>query len=130
MILTTSALRALWRNEADASLLHTAIMRAPVRAISAATVVDAALLLLSERQGGVDLELDALLRELEVTVLPFTESQAHRAREAARTFGAGRHAAALGFGDCMAYALAIESGEPVLAVGEAFVGTDVERVAY
>ncbi len=130
MILTTSALRALWRNETDASLLHTAIMRAPVRAISAATVVDAALLLLSERQGGVDLELDALLRELEVAVVPFTESQAHRAREAVRTFGVGRHAAALGFGDCMAYALAIESGEPVLAVGEAFVGTDVERVAY
>lgn len=130
MILTTSALRALWRNETDASLLHTAIMRAPMRAISAATVVDAALLLLSERQGGVDLELDALLRELEVAVVPFTESQAHRAREAARTFGVGRHAAALGFGDCMAYALAIESGEPVLAVGEAFVGTDVERVSY
>lgn len=130
MILTTSALRALWCNEADASLLHTAIMRAPVRAVSAATVVDAAMQLLSERQGGADLELDALLRELEVVVVPFSESQAHRAREAARTFGPGRHKASLGLGDCMAYALAIESGEPVLAVGEAFVGTDVERVAY
>lgn len=130
MILTTSALSALWRNDADASLIHTAIMRSPVRAVSAATVVDAALVLLGERMGGVDLELDALLRELEVTVVPFTEAQAHRAREAARTYGPGRHEAALSLGDCMAYALAVESGEPVLAVGTAFVGTDVERVAY
>ena len=37
MILTTSALRALWQNAPDASRLHTAIMRSPVRAVSAAT---------------------------------------------------------------------------------------------
>jgi ribonuclease VapC len=130
MILTTSALAALWRNAPEASRLHTAIMRSPVRAISTVTVLDAAMTLLAERQGGSDLELDALLRELEVTVVPFTEAHAHRAREAARTFGRGRHPSALGMGDCMAYALAIESGEPLLVADDRFAGTDVERVKY
>lgn len=130
MILTTSALAALWRNDPLASQLHLAIMRSPVRAVSAATVVEAAMTLLGERAGGVDLELDALLRELDVTVVPFTEAHAHRAREAARTYGRGRHAAALSLGDCMAYALAAESGEPLLAVGDGWRLTDIERVAY
>lgn len=130
MILTTSALVALWRNTSEASSLHTAIMRSAVRAISSVTVLEAAMTLLSERAGGSDLELDALLRELGVTIVPFTEAQAHRAREAARTYGRGRHAAALTMGDCVAYALAIESGEPILDVGEGMKRTDVERVAY
>ncbi|WP_396223885.1 PIN domain-containing protein [Gemmatimonas sp.] len=130
MILTASVLAALWRNSADAPRLHTAIMRAPVRAVSSATVLDAAILLLGERQGGSDLELDALLRELEVTVVPFTEAHAHRAREAARTYGHGRDAAALSVGDCVAYALAAESGEPILDVGHGMALTDLERVAY
>jgi ribonuclease VapC len=130
MILATSALVALWQNSPEASRLHTAIMRSAVRAISAATVLEAAMTLLSERGGGSDLELDALLRELDVTVVPFTEAHAHRAREAARTYGRGRHAASLTMGDCVAYALAIEAGEPLLDVGEALRRTDVERVLY
>lgn len=130
MILTTSALMALWRNTADASRLHTAIMRSAVRAISAGTVLEAAMTLLAERGGGSDLELDALLRELDVTVVPFTEAHAHRAREAARTYGRGRHEAALTMGDCIAYALAIETGEPLLDVGDGMRRTDVERVPY
>ncbi|BAH39145.1 MAG TPA: PIN domain-containing protein [Gemmatimonas aurantiaca] len=129
MILTTSSLVALWRNTAEASALHTAIMRSPMRLISAATVVEAAMVLMGERRGGSDLELDALLRELEVTVVPFTEDHAHRAREAARTYGRGRHAAGLTFGDCIAYALAGATGEPVLGAGDQFTRTDIERVA-
>lgn len=130
MIVTTAALVALWRNAPDASRLHTAMVRDPVRAIATPTVVEAAMVLLAERQGGSDLELDALLRELDVTVVPFSEAHAHRAREAARTYGRGRHRAALSMGDCFAYALAVESGEPLLCVGEPFTLTDVERVPY
>lgn len=131
MILTVSALQALWQNSPDASRLHTAIMRSPVRAVSSVTVVEAAMALLAERQGGSDLELDALLRELDVVIVPATETQAHRAREAARTYGHGRHVASLTLGDCVAYALAVELGEPLLAVGaHGLPLTDVERVAF
>jgi ribonuclease VapC len=130
MILTLSALQALWQNSPDASRLHTAIMRSPVRAVSSATVVEAAMALLAERMGGSDLELDAL-RELDAVVVPVTEAQSHRAREAARTYGPGRHAAQLTLGDCLAYALAVELGEPLLAVGtDGLARTDIERVSF
>jgi ribonuclease VapC len=131
MILTLSALQALWQNSPDASRLHTAIMRSPVRAVSSATVVEAAMALLAERMGGSDLELDALLRELDVVIVPVTEAQSHRAREAARTYGSGRHMASLTLGDCLAYALAVELGEPLLAVGaDGLARTDIERVSF
>jgi len=129
VIIATSALMALWRNTAEVSALHAAIMRSPMRLVSAATVVEAGMVMMGERPGGSDLELDALLRELDVTTVPFTEDHAHRAREAARTYGKCRHPAGLTFGDCMAYALAVAIGEPVLSAGEHFARTDIERVA-
>ena len=46
-----------------------------------------------------------------------TPSQARAARLAHRRFGKGRHPARLNLGDCFAYALARETGEPLLARG-------------
>lgn len=40
-------------------------------------------------------------------------------------FGKGRHPAALNFGDCIAYAVAHLSGQPLLFVGEDFTRTDI-----
>lgn len=47
-------------------------------------------------------------------------TQAEQARIAFRKFGRGRHRAALNFGDCFTHALAIVSGESVLAKGDEF----------
>jgi ribonuclease VapC len=69
-----------------------------------------------------------LLHRLGVELIPVTEEHAELARSAWRRYGKGRHAAALNFGDCFAYALAIESGEPLLFVGRDFTRTDVESV--
>ena len=56
-------------------------------------------------------------------------NQAQIAREAYRDFGKGSgHPANLNFGDCFAYALAKESGEPLLFKGEDFAHTDVAPV--
>ena len=38
--------------------------------------------------------------------------------------GKGRHAAALNFGDCLRYAMAIVANEPLLCVGDDFPQTD------
>jgi ribonuclease VapC len=46
--------------------------------------------------------------------------QAAHARTGFRKYGKGRHPAALNFGDCFTYALAVVSGEGVLAKGEEF----------
>lgn len=47
--------------------------------------------------------------------------------DAYRRFGKGRHPAALNFGDCMAYAMASLSGEPLLYLGDDFGRTDLGR---
>ena len=52
------------------------------------------------------------------------------ARDAARTFGRGRHRSALNFGDCFSYALALSCGEPLLFVGDDFSYTDVTAVPW
>ena len=71
-------------------------------------------------------ELDALLRRAEVQLVPVTSEQAYAARHAWRRFGKGNHPAALNFGDCFAYALAVTTGEPLLFKGEDFALTDIE----
>lgn len=47
------------------------------------------------------------------------------ARDAAIRFGRGRHAAALNFGDCFSYALAVVQDQPLLFTGDDFAQTDV-----
>jgi ribonuclease VapC len=70
--------------------------------------------------------LERLLDELAIEELPFGEIHWREAVEAFRRFGKGRHAAALNFGDCLTYAAAKLSGEPLLFVGEDFGKTDLE----
>ena len=50
------------------------------------------------------------------------------ARDAFAKYGKGRHEAALNFGDCAAYALAVSEAEPLLFKGSDFGATDVEAV--
>jgi ribonuclease VapC len=59
-----------------------------------------------------------------------TLEHARVAREAWRRFGKGHHAAALNLGDCLSYALAKTSGEPLLFKGTDFSQTDALAVAY
>jgi ribonuclease VapC len=75
-------------------------------------------------------DLDLLVAQYYMEIASFTESQARIARDAFRRFGKGRHSAALNFGDCMAYALAKETGEELLFKGTDFGLTDVAVAAY
>ena len=60
---------------------------------------------------------DELLREVAIAIEPISVKHAEIAREACRNFGKGRHRAGLDFGDCLAYALARETGEPSCSKG-------------
>lgn len=71
-------------------------------------------------------ELDVILHRFGVDIIPVTREQAEIARSAFRRFGKGRHPAALNYGDCFAYALAMSLGEPLLFVGADFLQTDVK----
>jgi len=72
-------------------------------------------------------EVEALIVELGVSVAPFGEAEWRHAVQAFLTFGRGRHAAGLNFGDCLAYASAATVGDALLFVGEDFAKTDIRR---
>ena len=60
-------------------------------------------------------------------IVPFTAEQAAtRPARAGAAIGKGRHPAELNLGDCFAYALAKERGEPLLFKGDDFAQTDVK----
>ncbi len=117
-------------NESSAPQLVAAIEQATVRLISAGSVIEASLVLLGRFGERGEVQLDALLRSIKAEIVAVDADQAAIARDAARTFGRGRHLAALNFGDCFSYALALSSGEPLLFVGEDFVHTDVTAVVW
>jgi ribonuclease VapC len=130
MVLDTSALLAILTGEVAADRLVQAVDADRTRLVSAATVVEAALVLLGRYGEAGELQLDRLLRAIGADVVPVGEEQAVIARDAALRFGRGRHAAALNFGDCFSYALSVARGEPLLFVGDDFSKTDVEACQW
>jgi len=88
-------------------------------------------MLLFARQGesGVR-DLDVLVAHYEIEIADVTKAQAQAARRAFMKYGKGVHPARLNFGDCFAYALAKDTGEPLLFKGEDFGKTDVAAAPY
>ena len=125
MILDTSAIIAILRREPEGPRLTERLLEAERPAISAANLVEAAMVI--EGRGGREAGagLDHLIAEVGIEVAPVTAETARRARDAWRLWGKGRHPAALNFGDCFAYALAQERAEPLLFKGGDFFRTDV-----
>ena len=126
MILDTSAVVAILRDEAEAPRFAKAIEKAVHRRISAVNYVEAAAVIDASRDPIASRRFDDLLQEAEVIVESVTEAQARLARQAYRDFGKGSgHPAMLNFGDCFAYALAKVKKEPMLFKGDDFSHTDV-----
>ncbi len=125
MVIDTSAMLAILQDEPERGSLAEKIEAAPVCRTSAATFVEASMVIES-RQGaeGVRL-LDLLIEAADVEVVAVDLAQARIARQAFANFGKGRHPAGLNFGDCFAYALARRLGEPLLCKGEDFTRTDL-----
>jgi ribonuclease VapC len=126
MIIDTSALLAILRDETEALSCAEAIAEATTRRISAAGFLEAAIVADASRDPIASRRLDDLLRVADIAIEPVTEEQARLGREAYRDFGKGSgHPAQLNFGDCFAYALAKVTGEPLLFKGDDFAQTDV-----
>ena len=130
MVIDTSALVAILSLEPEAARLAQAIEADPTRLISAATLLEAGIVMEARLGAAGGKELDLLVAKAGVVVEPLTADQASIAREAWRRFGKGRHAAALNFGDCCSYALARATGEPLLFKGTDFANTDIAAVSY
>jgi ribonuclease VapC len=126
MILDSSAIIAILQQEHDAGTFADAIDAAATRKVSAATYLEAAIVIDSKRQPAASLKLDDLLQRTSTPVVAVDEAQARIARDAYRKFGKGSgHKAKLNFGDCFAYALAKATREPLLFKRRDFLHTDV-----
>jgi ribonuclease VapC len=128
MVLDSSAVIALLLDEPDADSLRLAIADADTRLISAATLVEASLVIESRSGETGGRELDLLINRLGVVIVPVDADQVDEARRAWRRFGRGRHPAGLNYGDLFSYALARTTGQPLLFKGDDFARTDVGRV--
>lgn len=125
MVIDTSAIVAIAQNEPEAAAFEQMIADDPVRLISAATVLEAAMVLETRfgEPGGA--ELDLWLAKVGVDIVPVEVDHADQARRAWRRYGKGRHPAGLNYGDCFSYALATLADEPLLFKGNDFSQTDV-----
>lgn len=122
----TSAAVAVLFGEAGADQLVVALAAADPRLLSAATLVELGIVVeacLGPAGGDV---VNRFVRDSGIDVVDVDRTQADRALEGWRRFGKGRHPAALNYGDCFAYGLAVATGQPVLCVGDDFGRTDAE----
>jgi ribonuclease VapC len=126
VIVDASAIGAILLQESDAQRFSDAIEASSVRRLSAATFLEIAIVIDNRQQPLAARRLDDFLREAQIAIEPVTERQARIAREAYRDYGKGSgHPAGLNFGDCFAYALARDFGEPLLFKGADFAATDI-----
>src|SRR3954449_1479775 len=127
MIIDTSAIIAILRDEPERRVFNQAIESAGTCRMSAASFVEASIV--TENSRGYDglRDFDLFLATAGIEIVPVDVEQARTARDAFRRFGKGRHPAALNFGDCFSYALAKTMSRPLLFKGNDFSKTDVQR---
>lgn len=127
MIIDTSALIAILKGEPERQRFSVEIAENHA-AISAGTLAEA--FIVAGRlagEAGVR-EIEAMLRDADVAVVPVDLSQARLMGTAHLAYGRGSgHPAKLNYGDCFSYALAIARDEPLLFKGDDFTHTDVRR---
>jgi ribonuclease VapC len=126
VIVDTSALIAILRNEPETEAFVRAIDNALRPRMSAGNFLEAGIVVDRARNPLPVHRLDDLMTELRLAIEPVTEEQARIARQAYRDYGRGSgHPARLNFGDCFAYALARATGERLLFKGGDFARTDI-----
>lgn len=126
MIVDSSALIALLMGVPESEAIVDALDRADHVAISAATLVEAAVAADGTRDPVRSARFDAIIDALSPEVVPLTAEQAAIARQAYRDYGRGSgHPARLNLGDCFSYALAKHRREPLLYIGDDLARTDL-----
>lgn len=95
MVIDTSVLAAIAFNDPEAVAFRERIADDPVRLISVATVLEAAMVIETRLGEGAGADLDLWLYKAEVEIVPVTAEHADRARRAWWRYGKGRHPASL-----------------------------------
>jgi ribonuclease VapC len=125
MVIDTSAVAAILRDEPERRPFNETIEAAPDRHLSAATLVQRSIVFETRHGADAIRELDLFIATAAIQIVPVDAEQAHAAREGFRRFGKGRHPARLNVGDCFSYAMARVLDQPLLLKGDDFSKTDV-----
>ena len=125
MIVDSSAVLAVLLVENDARWFADRLAETPNLRMSTATYIE--LITVCDRRIGREAvaDVDEIIGKARIELVPFTIEQVQWAKHARLTYGVGRHPANLNFGDSFAYALAKQTGEPLLFKGNDFAHTDV-----
>lgn len=126
MIVDTSALIAILFREPERLAMLQALSRAERRRMGAPNWLEACMVVDRRDNIHASVRIDTILRHLAIEVVPFDSELVHLARSSFSHYGRGsEHRAKLNYGDCMAYALAKSTGEPLLFEGDDFIHTDI-----
>lgn len=126
MVIDTSAIVAILRNEPAALRLERALVADPIRLVPATCVLEARMVLISRRGEHALAEIDLWLTKIEAEIIPVDADLVDLSMQAWLTYGKGRHPASLNFADCFSYALAKRADEALLFIGNDFSQTDIE----
>lgn len=126
MIIDTSAIVALLVKEPGFEDLLDKLAGDPNPAVNAATLTEAGIVMSARIGDDARGLLARFVQEGGIEVLSFGDAHYSAAIDAWLRYGKGRHPASLNFGDCLSYAAAVLSGEPLLCVGNDFNQTDLE----
>jgi ribonuclease VapC len=126
VVLDTSALLAILLQEPEHDTLAELLADAEDPLISAATLLEASIVMQTKIGDDGVAALDELLAAASVRCVAVDLTQALSARRAYARYGKGRSPAALNFGDCFTYALARVHGRALLFKGDDFSATDID----
>ncbi len=122
IVVDTSALIAIIKDEEMGWACSNIMAREPRIIMSAGTLVEARIVALGARRLST---LDEIIAGSIAEVIPVTDERARFVSDVYWRWGKGFHRAGLNFGDCFAYATALEFDCPLLYIGNDFAQTDV-----
>ena len=128
MVIDTSVLVAILTGEPEMVPFMRRLEVERTLQMSAATLVETTAVMLGRSGERAVSNLNDYIEAARIDIVPVTISQARLAQQAYMNYGKGRHAAALNFGDCFAYALAKESGEALFHKGNDFNQKDIKHI--
>lgn len=128
LIVDTSAAVAVILGESGSEELAAHLEDALTRLIPAAIRVELGIVIEARLWPAGQDEVDRFLRDAKIDIVSIDADLAARAMSGWRRYGKGRHSAGLNFGDCFTYALAEQTGHPILCTGDDFAATDIAVV--
>jgi ribonuclease VapC len=125
MVIDTSAILAILGRDPKRRFFLEAIEAADSVRMSAVSAIETCIVIKARYGHQGTLDLVRFSEQAGIEVFPVDNGQREWVRLAFGRFGKGWHRAALNYGDCFSYALAMHLGERLLFKGDHFIHTDV-----